>query len=133
MVMKVVGSKAKLFAAATLLEPERLSVVPRERLGPELVKRVFARRDVGAAEPWSKRCTWSRTCPVRRRPVQISADATSAASRSYSVTPPTTAGRVWSSACSSGSPAACGHCIWWTVPTLTRWRSSRSAAHSSGP
>jgi AcrR family transcriptional regulator len=55
MVMKVVGSKAELFAAATPLEPERLSVdTPREQLGRELVRRVFARRDVGAAEPWSQ-------------------------------------------------------------------------------
>jgi AcrR family transcriptional regulator len=55
MVMKVVGSKAELFAVATPLEPERLSAdTPREQLGRELARNVLSRRDLGAAEPWSQ-------------------------------------------------------------------------------
>lgn len=75
MVRKVVGSKAKLFAAATLLETVApFGRYPRERLGRELVRRVFARRGVGAAESWSQALHLIQDAPVRRRPVQISAD-----------------------------------------------------------
>ena len=53
MVMKVGVSKEQLYADATPPESEPLDPDwPRERIGYELVSRVVARRDTGAAEPW---------------------------------------------------------------------------------
>jgi len=55
MVMKVVGSKAKLYVDAAPMEPEPYDPqVPREQLGYELVRRVLHRRDTNTAEPWAR-------------------------------------------------------------------------------
>lgn len=53
MVMKVGGSKAKLYAAAAPLEPAPVSAeVPDDQLGELLVRRMLDRRREEAAEPW---------------------------------------------------------------------------------
>lgn len=54
MVMKVMGSKAKLYAAAAPRLPsgETLSA-QEEPLGFALVRRILLRRQVGESEPWS--------------------------------------------------------------------------------
>jgi len=53
MVMKVVGSKARLYADAAPMESDPYNpTVPREQRGYELVSRVLQRRDTDAVEPW---------------------------------------------------------------------------------
>jgi AcrR family transcriptional regulator len=53
MVMKVGGSKERIYADATPPEPEPLDPGwPQDRIGRELVRRVLDRRDSGIVEPW---------------------------------------------------------------------------------
>lgn len=53
LVMKIAGSKERLYALATPSEPAPLPEgVPLEGLGEKLVGRMLARRDEDAAEPW---------------------------------------------------------------------------------
>lgn len=64
MVMKVVGSKARLYADAAPMESAPLDQdLPADRLGRELVRRVLVRRREDAAEPWARVVHLTRASP----------------------------------------------------------------------
>jgi AcrR family transcriptional regulator len=64
MVMKVVGSKAKLYADAAPMDPEPYNPqVPPALVGYELVRRVLQRRDAEASEPWARAIYLTRDAP----------------------------------------------------------------------
>jgi hypothetical protein len=59
MVIKLMGSKERLFwlvapgvASATGLEEER-KLLPKDEIGRELVRRIFARRRMGSGNPYA--------------------------------------------------------------------------------
>jgi AcrR family transcriptional regulator len=55
MVMKTVGSKEALYAAARPMDTDQYErELPQDGLGYELVRRILARRDDGEAEPWAR-------------------------------------------------------------------------------
>jgi AcrR family transcriptional regulator len=64
MVMKVVGSKEKLFSEAAIFEPEALPVsVPRGEMGTELVRRIVERHGRQGTEPLARGLYLSLTAP----------------------------------------------------------------------
>jgi AcrR family transcriptional regulator len=74
MVMKLMGSKEQLFwlvapgvGSATGMAHER-ALVPKEQIGTELVRRIFARRRIGADDPYAIAPMLVRSAP---EPTQI--------------------------------------------------------------
>jgi AcrR family transcriptional regulator len=77
MVMKLMGSKEQLFwlaapgvASTAGMEQER-ELVPKEQIGHELVRRIFARRRIGSGDPYATAPLLVRSAP---EPDQIRAE-----------------------------------------------------------
>ena len=66
LVMKIAGSKEQLYALATPAEPSPLLPdTPLEGMGELLVRRMLARRDEDAAEPWLRAMYLLQDAPDR--------------------------------------------------------------------